>query len=66
MIIIILNLGFDTSKNKIIDHQGNENCAYESDQSVFTLWFYDAKCTKCLFFIYFTATQKKKIILEEK
>ena len=31
MIIIIFNLGFGTSKNKIIDHQGNQNCAYESD-----------------------------------
>ena len=30
-IIIILNLGFGTSKNKNIDHLGKENYAYESD-----------------------------------
>ena len=29
------------------------------------LWINDVKCTKFLFFIYFIATQKKKIILEE-
>ena len=29
------------------------------------LWFNDVKCTKFLFFIYFIATRKKKIILEE-
>ena len=31
IIIIILNLGFYTSKNKNIDHRGIENCTYESD-----------------------------------
>ena len=31
IIIMISNLGFSTSKNKNIDHQGKENCAYESD-----------------------------------
>ena len=29
------------------------------------LWFNDAKYTKFLFFIYFIANKKKKIILEE-
>ena len=31
IIIIILNLGFGTSKNKNIDNRGKENSAYESD-----------------------------------
>ena len=30
-IIIILNLGFGTSKNKNVDHGVKEDCAYESD-----------------------------------
>ena len=68
MIIIILNLGFGTSKN--IDHRGKENCTYKSDRiSLFhdSLLRDSTNCTKFLgFFIYFTATEKKKIILEEK
>ena len=31
VIIIILSLGFGTSKNKNINHWGKENCAYQSD-----------------------------------
>ena len=61
--MLILNLDFGTSKNKKIDHRGKENCTYESDHISLLR---DAKCTKFLFFIYFTATQKKKIILQEK
>ena len=60
--MLILNLGFGTSKNKKIDHRGKENCAYESDHISLLR---DAKCTKFLF-LCFTATQKKMIILQEK
>ena len=33
---------------------------------LFILWFNNVKCNKLLFFIYFIATQNKKITLEEK
>ena len=36
-----------------------------SDHISLLLWFSHARCTKCLFFIYFIVTQKKKIISEK-
>ena len=56
-----------TSKNKNINHHSKHTCAYESDHCLFCdLTILSLlNCTR-VYFIYFIATQKKKIILEEK
>ena len=64
-IIIILILRVGTSRNKNIDNRGKKSCTYEIDQISL---LHDATMSSKLNFCFylFIATQKKKIILEEK
>ena len=63
--IIILILRVGTSRNKNIDNRGKKSCTYEIDQISL---LHDATMSSTLnfYFYLFIATQKKKIILEEK
>ena len=52
-------------ENKNIDHRGKETCAYKSDDISFCCDSAMSNALNLCFFIYFFATQKKKIISEK-
>ena len=61
IIIIALSFRVGTSKNK--NYWSSRFCIKSTH--LFVWWFNDFNCFKFLFFIYFIATQKRKIILEK-